>query len=199
MTLPLALVLFCCAGMQSPVDNAGTIPAAPWAQCSTKGIGSPIDCTPQAAESADRPKIPSRKYADSPLATLSPGLTAPHSSLVTPVSSEERRPAENKRLWLALSAAQHSAAGFDAWSTRRSIQSGNGHEANPLVAPFANSAAVYPALQIVPLGFDFLARRMIRSSHRPIRQMWWLPQAACTSISVWSGIHNLNIANLSKR
>src|SRR5262249_36627708 len=59
-----------------------------------------------------------------------------------------------RRIWWGLTAAQHSAATFDAWSTRKSISSGNGYERNPLMKPFADSAAIYPVIQVVPLGLD---------------------------------------------
>ena len=102
------------------------------------------------------------------------------------------------RIWKSLLIAEHSAAAFDAWSTRRSIESGNGFERNVLVRPFANSAAIYPALQIAPLGFDYLSHRMMRSQNRLFRKTWWLPQAASTAASLWCGSRNLRVANLKR-
>src|SRR3989442_4298149 len=37
----------------------------------------------------------------------------------------------NRRLWYALAISSHSAATFDAWSTRRAVSSGQGRESKP--------------------------------------------------------------------
>lgn len=55
------------------------------------------------------------------------------------------RSAREVRIWDGLMVAQRSAMVFDAWSTRRSIERGNGYDRNVLMQPFANSAAIYPA------------------------------------------------------
>ena len=100
----------------------------------------------------------------------------------------------HRRSWVLLTAAQHSSAIFDAWSTRQALSSGHAYERDILVKPFANSGAVYPALQIVPLGLDFLSYRMLRSSHSFNRKMWWVPQAVATAGFVWCGTRNLRVA-----
>lgn len=115
---------------------------------------------------------------------IPPGLQNPN---------PERTIRHSQRLWLTLSIAQHSAATFDAWSTNRSIASGN-HEANPLLKPFAGSAAIYGAIQAGPTAFDFVSRRMQRSQNRWVRRMWWVPQAASTGFSIFAGAHNLSIS-----
>ena len=102
------------------------------------------------------------------------------------------------RTWQALAVAQHSAAVFDAWSTRQALMSGNGYERDPLMKPFANSAVIYPATQAAPLLFDFLGYRMMRSQNRYLRRTWWLPQAASLVGSVWCGSRNLRVANLKR-
>lgn len=101
-----------------------------------------------------------------------------------------------KRAWLALVALQHGSAAFDAWSTRQSILSGNGYERDPLMKPFAGSAAIYPALQVLPIGLDYLSNRMMRSSNGMIRRFWWIPQSVSTVGFVWSGARNLHVAAL---
>lgn len=103
--------------------------------------------------------------------------------------------ARTPKLWYALVAAGHGAATFDAWTTRRVIQSGRGHELNPLLRPFASSNALYGAMQVGPGMLDFLARRMMHSPRRWVRRLWWLPQVAGTAGSAWSGAHNLRVAN----
>ena len=101
---------------------------------------------------------------------------------------------DHRQAWLLLTATQHSSAIFDAWSTREALSSGYGYERDVLVRPFANSAAIYPALQVVPIGLDFLSRRMLRSSNSFSRRTWWVPQAMATTGFVWCGTRNLRIA-----
>jgi len=101
----------------------------------------------------------------------------------------------HRRSWVLLTAAQHGSALFDAWSTRQALSSGHGYERDILVRPFANSAAVYPALQILPLGLDFLSYRMLQSSHSFNRKIWWIPQAVASAGFVWCGTRNLRVAH----
>lgn len=102
------------------------------------------------------------------------------------------------RVWKGLILAEHSAAIFDGWTTRQSVQSGNGYERNPLLKPFADSAAIYPMLQVAPVGLDFLSHRMMRSQNRFFRKTWWVPQLASTGASLWCGARNLRVANLNR-
>ncbi|HEV2288565.1 MAG TPA: hypothetical protein VGR81_06385 [Candidatus Acidoferrales bacterium] len=94
----------------------------------------------------------------------------------------------NERAWLFLGAAEHSAAGFDAWSTRRAISQGR-IETDPLMRPFANSNAIYAAIQVVPFGLDYVARRMEHSSGWT-RHVWWVPQSLATATFLLSGSYN---------
>ncbi len=94
------------------------------------------------------------------------------------------------RKWLMLSAVEHGAATFDAWSTRRVIMNGTGYEMNPMLKPFANSNALYGAVQVAPLAFDYLSLRMLHSEHGWMRRMWWVPQSASTAASLFGGVHN---------
>lgn len=99
-----------------------------------------------------------------------------------------------KREWLGLSIAAHSAAGFDAWSTRQVLSSVPGaQEMNPLLRPFAGNASMYAAVQVAPTIFDFLSRRMMNSRHDVLRHTWWLPQAVSAVVSVASGVHNIGV------
>ena len=100
------------------------------------------------------------------------------------------------RKWLGLSIAAHSAAGFDAWSTRRVLSSVPGaQEMNPLLRPFAGNASMYAAVQVAPTVLDLVSRRMMRSRHEFLRNTWWLPQAVSAAVSVVSGVHNLGVYN----
>lgn len=99
-----------------------------------------------------------------------------------------------RRAWLLLSMAQHSAASFDAYSTRLAISRG-AREGDPLMQPFAHSPAIYGAIQVCPLVLDFAARRMERSEHSFLRHTWWMPQTAATAVFLFSGAHNMNVAS----
>lgn len=97
------------------------------------------------------------------------------------------------RKWIALVIAQHSAATFDAWTTRRVIERG-GVEQNPLLRPFAASNGLYAAIQVSPVLYDYLGQRLRKSSSPRLRRLWWLPQTVSTAVHLWSGIHNLGVA-----
>jgi hypothetical protein len=92
--------------------------------------------------------------------------------------------------WLLLGAVEHGAATFDAWSTRRVIENGTGYEMNPMLRPFANSNALYGAVQVAPLVFDYVGLRMLHSEHPWMRKFWWVPQSASTAASIFGGVHN---------
>jgi hypothetical protein len=100
----------------------------------------------------------------------------------------------SRKMWLALSIAQSSAAGFDAYSTRRALDTG-AHEADPFMRPFASSPAIYAAIQVAPVVLDFTARHMQRSELPLIRHTWWLPQTLGTGLYLFSGVHNMQVAN----
>jgi hypothetical protein len=99
-----------------------------------------------------------------------------------------------RRTWMLLSIAQHSAATFDAYSTRQAIATG-AHEADPMMRPFAHSPGIYAAIQVGPAILDFAARRMERSQNNFLRRTWWIPQTASTGIFLFSGVHNMSVAN----
>ena len=95
--------------------------------------------------------------------------------------------------WIGLSAAGHTAAGFDAYSTRRAISGGYGTESNPLLRPFAHSGALYVATQVNPVVMDFLGHKMMTNRRPWVRKMWWVPQAAGASFSFAAGMHNMSL------
>jgi hypothetical protein len=107
------------------------------------------------------------------------------------ISVEEQHPRRN---WLILTIVQHSAATFDAYSTRQAVSAG-ASEADPLMRPFAQSPAIYFAIQGGPIILDYAARRMQRSSNTLLRRTWWIPQSASTGLFLFSGVHNLHVAN----
>jgi len=127
---------------------------------------------------------PSLAVAVPPMAAIEP---------VKPVRLKlpEREP--SRKAWLILSAVQHGAAGFDAYSTRVAISRG-AVEMDPLMRPFAHSSAMYFANQIGPLGLDFVARKMQRSPNSFLRHTWWMPQAIASADFVYCGFHNMGVA-----
>jgi hypothetical protein len=104
----------------------------------------------------------------------------------------EAESAPARRNWLMLSIVEHSAATFDAYSTRQAVSRG-AVEQDPLMRPFAHSPAIYAAIQVGPVLFDLLARHMQRSNYNFERRTWWVPQTASTGMSIFAGIHNLNL------
>lgn len=115
----------------------------------------------------------------------------------TPSSKEysikEAMTMPSRRAWLALAIVQHGAAAFDAYSTRQAVGHG-AVEDDPLMRPFANSAAIYVATQVGPVIFDLLARHMQHSEYPLVRRFWWMPQSMSAGLSIFSGVHNLNVA-----
>jgi hypothetical protein len=113
---------------------------------------------------------------------------------ISPVQPKlsEKESARNKKIWYSLTLVNHGAATFDAWSTREAIGRG-AKEVNPLMKPFANSNAMYAAVQVVPFGMDYLGRRMMRSNNRVVRKLWWVPQTASAACSLAAGIHNMGV------
>jgi len=103
----------------------------------------------------------------------------------------------SRKQWLALAFVEHGAAGFDAYSTRQAVGHG-AVEQDPLMRPFAGSPAIYAATQVGPVLFDLLARHMQHSEYPLIRRVWWMPQTLSAGISIFSGVHNLHVANSLK-
>ncbi len=118
-------------------------------------------------------------------------IATPESKALRFVEAES---APSRRKWLALAAAEHAAATFDAYSTRLAISRG-AVEADPLMRPFAQSPGIYAAIQVAPVALDFAARHMQRSPNGFLRRTWWLPQSAATGMFLFSGVHNLHVAS----
>ncbi|HWC19495.1 MAG TPA: hypothetical protein VG498_20960 [Terriglobales bacterium] len=127
--------------------------------------------------------------ADPVAATVSENLLV-KPALVTPIPVRPEISGRQRGTFYAFMAAEHASAVLDAWSTRAVLRQG-GRELDPLVRPFAHSAILYPALQVAPFGVDYFASRLMRSNHRLLRKLWWVPQAVATGGSVYCGITNL--------
>jgi hypothetical protein len=151
----------------------------------------------QPLPSAPEAKVKSDVEVAASAETIEPGYTSaqpakPLMGVKMSVSRPRETPTQ-RRLWYALSFTGSGAAAFDAWSTRRAISQGYGTEANPLLRPFSHSGTMYAATQVSPLVMDFVGKRMMVSQHKWIRNMWWLPQSAGTSFSLYAGVHNTRL------
>ncbi len=168
----------------------------------TGEISPPADSAPMIIANMSSDSAPAVLADLTQVSSAMPVLAAPDALVVKPVV-KPIKPAKqseapifvNTRAWFVLTAVQHSAATFDAWSTRHSITSGHGHELNPLMKPFAGSGAVYGVIQLAPLATDYWGRRLMRSKHATLRKLWWLPQAASSAGFMLSGVNNLRVAS----
>jgi hypothetical protein len=157
---------------------------------------SPATAKPVASESsknsAARSALPEAPIAKSEATVES------SSSAIKPFSNSAIKPATERpvptprqqKLWYTFMAVGHSAAAFDAYSTRRAVSGNYGTESNPLLRPFAHSNAMYAATQVSPAVMDYVGRRMMTSSHPALRKFWWVPQVAGASFSFGAGMHN---------
>jgi hypothetical protein len=133
-----------------------------------------------------------------PESSSAPAISAPGAEGLNPVrnsefpASRERFEKLRRRDWLALTIAEHSAATFDAWSTRQAISRG-AYETDPLMRPFSRNASIYAAIQVGPLLLDYVSRRMMTSRRQWVRHTWWIPQVVSTTAFFVSGTHNLSI------
>ncbi len=179
------------------VALGSTLPVAKTAPADPK----PDQPKPVAASSAAKD---SSESAPAKLTAASFESTSQNSQALSTIRVSEPAPAKpvhvimpetySRRTWMLLSIAQHSAATFDAYSTRVAVSNG-ANEADPMMRPFAHSPAIYAAIQVGPAILDYAARRMQRSQNSFLRRTWWLPQTASTGVFLFSGVHNMSVAN----
>ena len=111
-------------------------------------------------------------------------------SAVVKPPAPPRISARRRELFYGLMSVEHGAALLDAWSTRDVLRAG-GRELDPLVRPFAHSPTLYPALQVAPFAVDYFSARLMRSNHRVLRGLWWVPQVLSAAGSIYCGVSNL--------
>ena len=151
------------------------------------------DVSIHSAAASDSVELPS---APEPAPMKGPTLNAflrsgkPMTVSVGQLLGEERH---KDHLWMGLGIAAHSAATFDAWTTRRAITSAGAQELNPMLKPFAGNASLYAAIQVGPLMMDYVGKKMLYSRHSWVRHMWWVPQSASFASSLFCGVHNLGV------
>ena len=142
------------------------------------------------SDSTDLPIAPEPALVKDP--TLNDFLRSgkPMTVSIGQLVDEERH---KDHLWMGLGIATHSAATFDAWTTRRAITTAGAQELNPMLKPFAGNASLYAAIQVGPLMMDYVGRKMLYSRHSWVRHMWWVPQSASFASSLFCGVHNLGV------
>ena len=189
----LATVLLLCALPQADdaakvtaASNAGAeraVVAAAYTDNSSKDSSSPA-----ALPSVPEPKVKTEVEPASLRSSAQPFQP------FRPVMHPRETPGQRK-LWYGLMVVGHTGAALDAWSTRRAVSGGYGQEANPFLAPFAHSNALYAATQVSPAIMDFLGKRMMTSQHPFLRKIWWVPQVAGASVSFVAVGHNVSVAH----
>jgi hypothetical protein len=140
------------------------------------------------AEVAALPSAPEPIAADVPMAFLK--VAKPGTISVNELRAEQRR---KDRVWMALGIADHTAATFDAWTTRYAIGHYGAQELNPTLRPFAGNASLYAAIQVGPALMDFVGKKMMYSRHPLVRRLWWIPQSASFASSLFCGAHNIAV------
>jgi hypothetical protein len=160
----------------SSTNNEASLPSKP----------DPADATipPDLLPSAPEPEA--SVNAPAPIAFIKPSKSMTVS--VDELKAERRH---DMRLWMGLGIASHSAATFDAWSTRHAISTTGAQELDPLLRPFSGNASLYFAIQAGPALMDYVGKKMMDSRHRWVRRMWWVPQGASLASSLFCGSHNL--------
>lgn len=190
----LATLLLLCPlpqieGTAKSVENppaAITISSESADSATVSSLSTPLPAAPMPKVKTDAEIEPGIQPAAGPAAGV------PMRGLKSATSRPVETPMQRK-LWYTLSITGSSAAVFDAWSTRRAISGGYGVEANPMLRPFSHSNAMYAATQVSPLVMDFLGKRMMTSHHQWMRSLWWVPQSAGTSVSLYAGVHNTRL------
>lgn len=194
MILAMAVLLF-----QFPAAGvAANAPQPPKEHQISQAHAAPVTTSPSASGSAsDKSSASDDHVALRTVALPAEFSESPMTDLYMPPPPAFRPPDEapitHRESWIFLSALEHSSAGFDAWSTRRALSSGR-VEADPLMRPFAGSAAIYGAIQVIPIGLDYVARRFQRSSGWTHR-IWWAPQAIASATFLFSGSYNVAHTN----
>jgi hypothetical protein len=188
-----AIALICCSAI--PTEKTIT-PAIPSLVVVKLSAGTEPDAKDHSAlpdSPAAKPEVLASGAESSSSENITPGAEPFIGTPTKAAVRESYETARQRRIWCGLMAASHSAAVFDAWSTRRAISGGYGSEADPTLRPFAHSTAMYAATQVSPAVMDFVGHRMMTSNHLMLRRFWWVPQVAGTSVSLTAAVHNYRL------
>lgn len=194
MILAVAVLLF-----QFPVAGAAANTAQPAnTQAVTEAHAAPVAAASIPSTASGKASVPddSAKLALGTVTKASDFAASSTASLHLPPPAfrpPDEAPITHRKSWILLSAVEHSSAGFDAWSTRYALSNGR-VEADPLMRPFASSDRIYGAIQAIPIGLDYVARRFQRSSGWT-HHIWWAPQAIASATFLFSGSYNVAHTN----
>jgi hypothetical protein len=184
-TVPTAIV--------DEVPNTSSPAATP------KELTAPSTSTPVTLSDASVPAMPRPKAnSDADPSFADPAVPEPRPFAFQPVKPAIRHSHNNRNekiTWYSLMIAGHAGAALDAWSTRRALSGNYGHEADPLMRPFAHSGTLYLATQVTPLLMDIIGRRAMMSERPWVHKLWWVPQSVGATMSFQAGIHNIGVVH----
>jgi hypothetical protein len=190
MVLAMAVLLF-----QFPAIGAGSSPQRPPDQPVVETRTSLASAASDAGKAAVTPAVTLEDHSKSNLQPAQP-LTQPAAVSMSNVylpppafRPPNEAPVMHRKWWIVLSATEHGSAGFDAWSTRYALSNGR-VEADPIMRPFAGSSTIYGAIQVIPIGLDYVAHRFQRSSGWT-HHIWWAPQSLAAATFLFSGSYNV--------
>lgn len=191
MVLAMAVLLF-----QFPAIGAGNSPQRSLDQpvvearasvpSKTDDTAKPSGASAATTEDHSKPNLQPGQPLTEPAAVLMSNLYLPPPPAFRPPNET---PVMHRKWWIVLSATEHGSAGFDAWSTRYALSNGR-VEADPIMRPFAGSSTIYGAIQVIPMGLDYVAHRFQRSSGWT-RHIWWAPQSLAAATFLFSGSYNV--------
>jgi hypothetical protein len=149
------------------------------------------------------PDAPSETLANiepnpDPSLVTAPRVLSPALIMNTPATTPRKKSVSEEhptaiKYWRGLTIASSSAGAFDAWTTRRNIETGRFKEENTWLKPFAGNASLYAVMQVRPVLFSYVGHRMLRSNKKWVRNLWWVPQTAQTAANFWCGAKNMSL------
>jgi hypothetical protein len=205
-----ALLLLSPLPMLGQVDLPVSNPTAPTAivaqlpdttapAVTPKEFTAPNSSTLGTFSETSAPSMPQPKAnSDADPSFADPAVLEPRPLPFHPVKQAIRHHYSNRNekiTWYSLMIAGHAGAVLDAWSTRRALSGNYGHEADPLMRPFAHSGTLYLATQVTPLLMDIIGRRAMMSERPLVHKLWWVPQSVMASMSFHAGIHNIGVVH----
>jgi hypothetical protein len=195
MILTLALLMVPAQPVELPVD---TKPATTVVVASASQPTSAIEPRNNFVPDAPSEAIANAEPNPDPGLVMVPRVLSPALIMSNPVVAPRKKSVAEEhptaiKYWRGLTIASSSAAAFDAWTTRRNIETGRFKEENTWLKPFAGNASLYAVMQVRPVLFDYVGRRMLRSNKKWVRNLWWVPQTAQTAANFWCGAKNMSL------
>jgi hypothetical protein len=195
MILALALLMVPAQPVELPTD---TKPATTVVIAAVAPPAATIQPRNSVMPDAPSETIASTEADPDPSLVTAPRVLSP-ALIMNPVTTPTRKKSVGEehptsiKYWRGLTIASSSAAAFDAWTTRRNINTGRFKEENTWLKPFAGNASLYAVMQVRPVLFDYVGRRMFRSNKKWVRNLWWVPQTAQTAANFYCGAKNMSL------